>query len=386
MLAAALAGGSADILDFLLPLWAGGALGASSAQIGGLVSLELAASFAARPLAGRLADTRERTRVAAVGVLLYGLGCLGYAAAPGLGVALVAAAATGVGGALLWVAVRAITAERLAEDDEAFARLFSRVALACWSYWVPAMVLLPVVGFRGVFAGLGATCLVGAAALLVATVRPPVDATAATAVGVRDQVRRLAPLLGVVALLGTAEAGLGLLLLLHLRQEFDLEIYQIALVFLPGGVALTVLPRPLHRLAVRRGRRAVYAAGALGSAVCAASLAAAPGPVVVAGLWVLTSAGWAALTPIHESAVAELTGTDRAGTGMSLLGNAALAGGAVGTAAAGALYGATSWAVVCAALAGLLVVAALAGPWALRRTGVTNRPVAVLRPAGVVST
>ncbi|MFI2752715.1 MFS transporter [Cellulomonas sp. P22] len=381
VLAAALVGGSADILDFLLPLWAGAELGATPAQIGTLVSLELVCSFAARPLAGQLTDSRERTRVAATGALLYGLGCLGYAVAPGLAVALLAAAATGVGGALLWVAVRAMTAEHHAQDDAAFARLFSAVALASWLYWFPAIVLLPAVGYRGVFVGLGTTCLFGAAALLTAVGVPRRSVADGPSGSARDDVRRLAPLLGVVALTNVAESGVGLLLLLHLQGAFDLEVYQIALVFLPGGIALTVLPRPLHRLTVRWGRRTVYAAATAASAVFAASLAAAPGPGVIAGLWVLTSAAWAALIPIHDAAVAELSMAERTGRGMSLLGNAGLAGGAVGSAAAGALYGATSLAVVCAVLAGLLVLGAAAGPWALRRIGLQDRPMVIAAPA-----
>ncbi|WP_456789202.1 MFS transporter [Cellulomonas sp. P5_C5] len=379
VLAAALVGGSADILDFLLPLWAGDQLGASPAQIGVLVSLELVVSFAMRPVAGWLADTRERTRVAALGALLYALGCLGYAAAPGFGtVLLTAAAATGAGGALLWVSVRAITAERLAQDDEAFARLFSAVALASWLYWVPAMVLLPALGYRGVFVGIAVTCLVAVVALLRAAARPTTEASQGSA---RDDVRRLAPLLGVVALTSVAEAGVGLLLLLHLQREFDLEVGQIALVFLPGGIALTVLPRPLHRLTARWGRRTVYALATAGSAAFAAGLALAPGPVAIAALWVLTGAAWAAVVPIHEAAVTELSASNRTARGMSLLGNAALAGGAVGAAAAGVLYGATSWAAVCVALAGVLAVCAVAGPWALRRIGLRDRPTTLSEPA-----
>ncbi|RMI09058.1 MFS transporter [Cellulomonas triticagri] len=373
VLAASLVGGSADVLDFLLPLWAGVELRASPAQVGALVALELAVSVLTRPLAGWLADTRERTRVAAVGALLYGLGCLGYAVAPGLALAWVAAAATGAGGALLWVSVRAVTAERLAGDDAAFARLFSAVALASWVTWVPAMVLLPAVGYRGLFACFGVVCLVGAG-LLVVPVALPGAGPVVPGGRVRDDVRRFWPLLAVVALTGAAESGVGLLLLLHLQGAFDLEVVEIALVFLPGGIALTVLPGPLHRLTRRWGRRPVYAVALCGSAVFAASLAAAPGPLVIAGAWVLTSAAWAALTPIHEAAVAELSATSRTGRGMSLLSNAALAGGAVGSASAGALYGATSWAVVCVTLAAVLLVGAAAGPWALRRIGLRDRP------------
>ncbi|MCL3863262.1 MFS transporter [Actinotalea sp. K2] len=371
ILAASLVGGSGEILDFLIPLWVGAQLGATPAQIGALVSVELLLSFLARPLAGWLTDTRQRTRVAAAGALLYGASCLGYALAPGLPVAFVAAGAGGVGGALLWVAVRAITAERLAHDSGAFAGLFASVAFASWFFWIPSLVLLPYLGYRGVFGALATTCLVAVAALLL-TPRSPVAPTGAQP-SAPGGARRLAPLLAVVALTSLAEAGIGLLLLLHLQRAFDLEVVQIALVFLPGGIAMTVLPRYLHGITDRIGRRTVYALASAASAAFAAGLALAPSPPVIAALWVLTGAAWAAITPIHEAAIAQVL-PHRTGRGMSLLGNAALAGGAVGSALAGVLYGTTSWVLVCAVFSGLIAVGAVAGPHALRTLRIDDRP------------
>ena len=94
----------------------------------------------------------------------------------------------------------------------------------------------------------------------------------------------------------------------------------------------------------------------------------------------LTGAAWAAVIPIHEAAVTELSPAHRTARGMSLLANAALAGGAVGAAAAGALYGATSWGAVCVALSGVLAVCAVAGPWVLRRIGLRDRPTTPSEP------
>lgn len=111
LVAASIISGPVDVLDLVLPLWAGAVLGATPAQIGILLALELLASFAFRPVAGRLADTRERTRVAALGATLYAVRCLGYAFAPGIGTAYAAALVGGTGGVLLWVSIRAITGE-----------------------------------------------------------------------------------------------------------------------------------------------------------------------------------------------------------------------------------------------------------------------------------
>lgn len=59
---AALVGGPVDLMDFLIPLWAGAALGLDAAMIGLLVATELLVSFAVRFPAGLLADVRERLR------------------------------------------------------------------------------------------------------------------------------------------------------------------------------------------------------------------------------------------------------------------------------------------------------------------------------------
>ena len=81
---AALTNGPGELIDFLLPLWAGLVLDATATEVGILLALELAVSLVARPLAGVLADTRERRTVAAVGALLYAAACVGYAAAGSL--------------------------------------------------------------------------------------------------------------------------------------------------------------------------------------------------------------------------------------------------------------------------------------------------------------
>jgi MFS transporter, DHA1 family, multidrug resistance protein len=101
-LAAALASGPTEIMDFLLPLWAAADIGATPAAIGLVVAVEATASLCVRPVAGVLADRADRHLVAAVGAALYAAAFVVYALAPGIVVVGLGAVVGGAGGALFW--------------------------------------------------------------------------------------------------------------------------------------------------------------------------------------------------------------------------------------------------------------------------------------------
>ena len=372
--AAALIGGSAELLDFLIPLWGGIELGIGPSMIGVLVAVELLVSVVARPLSGWLVDTRPRTVIAAVGALLYAGSCMGYAFAGSLPIALAAAVMGGIGGAFFWVAARAVAAEFLDGDSGSLAGLLSSESFGSWFFWLPAMLLLPAWGFGGIFAALAAACL--SAAFLLLRVPRTAPAPADHAAGnYLSHTAKLAPLLLLAALTATAEAGVSLLLLLHLQASLQLEIYQIALVYLPGGIVLTLVPRLLHRFVERHGRRTGYIIASLGSALTAAGLAFSPNPFVIAALWMLTSASWAIVVPIHGAIVAEVN-KHAVGRGMGSLGNAGMLGAAAGALLAGSLYEAGSWQASCLVFAGILFCGTVLGPLMLAKLGVRNRPAA----------
>lgn len=364
-LAAAMVAGLLDVLDFLIPLWAGPALGVSPTTIGLVVGLELVCSFLARPVAGWLVDTRVRTRVAACGAFLIGLSCLGYATATGVALAAAAAAVGGIGVALTFNAVPAIVSEWLDQDDGVFARLFSAEATGAWVSWFVGMALLWAIGFTGVFAVMAATCFVAAGLLLRLPVQPPPAPDRESTW--REHGRRLAPLLALRVLVGAGEAAIGLALLLHL-QALGLQVWQIALVYLPGGVALTVLPSRMHKLVRRWGRRRVHLMAGLIGATAVGLLGLTSTPWQVAALWVGVGVAWAAELPIHQAVVTEVS-AGRVGRGMSLVSNAAVLGAAVGSGVAGFGYEIASWPVLCLAVAGVLGVAAVLGPAILDALG-----------------
>ena len=380
--------GAGEVVDFMLPLFAAASIGLTPAQIGVLLAVELAVSLAVRPAAGSLADRFERRSVAALGALLYAAACLGYACAADPALAYAAAAVGGAGGALLWVALRAIVGERLGEDSGAFAALVSAEETGSWVVFVPVFLLIGPVGYQGVFAALAVCCLVGAVIMLTAPRGPARTpsasaASADTAASAKEAepapqqtrlLRRLSPMLLAVALTMAAEGVISLLLLLHLQQEFGLGPLQIGLVFLPGGIAMGILPPHLHGLVRRCGRTRMLALASVASAGFAASLAFAPNPVVIGVCWVLAGAAWAVVFPVQQAVIAEASGQLRLGRGLGWYESAALAGGLVGTVAAGYLYEFGSWQIACLAAAAVILTGAVVVPAAVRALGVAQYP------------
>ncbi|ADB49300.1 major facilitator superfamily MFS_1 [Conexibacter woesei DSM 14684] len=385
--AASLTNGPTELIDFLLPLWAGVALGASATEVGVLVALEMAVSLIVRPPAGVLADRRERRVVAGLGALLLGLACVGYAVAGSLVVACAAAAVGGVGGALLWVPLRAIAGERLAEDSTVYPRLMAARETGTWVAFVGGLTLLSAIDFTGLFLACAAACAIGAGLLFASPSRAVGGASDASGTAGADAAgfglgpvgRRLRPMLLAVIVTMTAEAAIGMLLLLHLQRGFDLEIMEIAYVFLPGAIVMSVLPERLHGLVLRFGRTRVLAAASVASALFALSLAWAPSPAAIAVLWVLSGVAWAAVMPIQEAVVAEASG-ERVGRGMGLYESAAMTGGLLGALAAGVLYDASSWEAACVVAAAVILSGAVIVPRSVRALGVADVPVETAAP------
>ena len=173
-----------------------------------------------------------------------------------------------------------------------------------WIVLVPAVVLVPVIGYHWVFAGVVVCCVLSSWNLLSGRREggARVGASSPVAASVREERREatvsLRPMLVAVAVTMSAESAIGLLLILHLQRGFELEITQIAYVFLPGAVMMSVLPPPsgAHGADSRGGCNTCYALSSssrrclgvsqfsvLRGAVFA--LALAPSPLWIAAAW-----------------------------------------------------------------------------------------------------
>ncbi|NJP50797.1 MFS transporter [Streptomyces sp. SBST2-5] len=209
--AAALGNAPMEVLDFLLPLWAGSELRAGASVIGVLIAAEAVLSLVFRPVAGELSDRLDPRRVAAAGAVLYALSFAGYALADGLPVAFAAAALGGAGGALFWVALDAFTGRRAAGDGTAaYGALLTASGKGAFVGYAVAFTVLENAGYRPLFwAGCGA-CAV-AAALLARDQGEGVPADApssGTSEGDGSQ-RRLLPLMGIAAVTPARRPGCG---------------------------------------------------------------------------------------------------------------------------------------------------------------------------------
>ncbi|WP_109781362.1 MFS transporter [Streptomyces sp. CG 926] len=372
--AALFASAPAEVLDFLLPLWAGSALGAGAFGVGALIAFEAVLSLIVRPLAGELADRFDQRRVAVAGAGLYALSFAGYALADSLVAAFVAAGLGGAGGALFWVALRAWTGQRSQEGDRtsAYGKLLSAEGQGALVGYLVAFSLLERGGYALLFWLGGAACAVAVVALLRGPCPEragvPPRATAARRERWGAAERRLLPLMVVSAVTAAAEAGLWMLLLLRLQSDLELSPNEIALVLAPGFLVFVLLPAHAHRLTGRLGRTRVMVASFVANTLFAAGLAVVSAPPAVAALWAVAAACFAAQIPVEQATVAAASG-GRIGRAMGLYESARLAGVVAGPLVMGALYQEAGWVAACGAAAATSALGALVVPYAVRALG-----------------
>ncbi|MDI2031393.1 MFS transporter [Saccharopolyspora sp. TS4A08] len=367
--ASAFASGPMEVLDFLLPLYAGAVLAAAPGQSGALVAVCALAALVTRPLSGHLADRLNELVVAAAGAVLHAAALAGFALSGGLPAAFAMAALTGIGSAFFWVGVRSWIGGRSGGDDgRGFGRLLSFEGTGQLIAYVICFTMLEDLGYPAVFA-LGAVSALLAAVLLGFTARgdDPRPPAPSDPVSTRD----LLPFLVICGVTAALEAAMSLLLLLHLQTAHHYGPYAIASALAPGFIAFVLVPNIAHRVLARIGKRTAVMAALLASALVTGVLAAAPEPWVLSVVWIFAAAALGIAIPAEQSAISERAGA-RIGTRLSHYESAQLAGVAAGTAAIGALYQAAGIAVSGAVAAVALAITAAAVPVAWRSLTATT--------------
>lgn len=302
--------GAAAVLEFALPLYLGAVLDATAAQTGLLVATALVASVITRFVVGLLVDRHAPHTIAAL---------------------------SGVATALIWVSVSTVVGRRLRIEPAGFVDLFSAQQAGNWVIFTPAIFLLAYTDYTALFYALAASALVAAIYLTKLPAPQPGSLTKQTGYAPK-RLRAQLPLLVAVAAMVLAEAGVSLLLLLQLQRHFELGVGGAALVFLPGVIAMSVLPRFLNRAVIRFGRNRMLIVAGASSGLFAVLVLQASSPAMMAILWILAAIGWAIIVPIQQAAATEGSNDATIGRTLSRVQISSLLGGAIGAVAAGLVF------------------------------------------------
>ena len=343
--------GAAAVLEFALPLYLGAVLDATAAQTGLLVATALVASVISRFVVGLLVDRHAPHTIAAAGALLYAAACAGYATAT-LTSAFFFAALSGVATALIWVSVSTVVGRRLRVEPAGFVDLFSSQQAGNWVIFTPAIFLLAYTDYTVLLYALAASALVAAVYLTKLSAPQTGSLTAQTGYAPK-RLRAQLPLLVAVATMVLAESGVSLLLLLQLQRHFELGVGGAALVFLPGAIAMSVLPRFLNRAVTRFGRNRMLIVAGASSGLFAVLVLHASSPAMLAILWILAAIGWAIIVPLQQAAATEGSHDATIGRSLSRVQISSLLGGAIGAVAAGFVFESSNrelWVLLFAAL------------------------------------
>ena len=361
----ALTNGPTDVLEFLLPLWAGAALSATPAQTGWLVAAVSGAAVLTRPVAARLVDRGGPLPWAALGSMLFAVSLLGYALTETLWVAFLAAFVCGAGNAFFWIAVRSWASTSSPSAMSSYGRLLHHEGQGALVAYVLCFALLGQTGYSFVFTLGALSCLAGAVLLLSASSHKgepsvPSETRAETTPG------QTFPFLVLCAVTAAVESGVALVLLIHLQQSLGFTVYEVAYVLAPGFIAFVLVPTKAASVTRNMGvTRAITLTLAM-SAALGWTLMFSPPAVLIAVVWTAYCACLGVVIPTEQAVVAHASG-QRVGKGMSRYENSQLLGVALGSAAFGLLYSANGLAVSGLVAGVVLATCALGTPYLLRK-------------------
>ena len=333
---------SSVFLWFGLPIY-GKSLGASALTIGGLYSVFTASTVLLRPAVGWGLDRfgRKHFFVAALGA--NAIAMVVFSLAGDIPRLYLARLVQGVGGSIMWVSVNTIVADLSASGargqamgrvDEmqarsgmygAFVGFTLMFLLSAKTAWQAAFTTYAILAAISVFL----------AWKNVPETRPP----SASAVESRHRIpRQLFILLVIVFTTGASAAMLSPIYLIFLQDKFTTEVSVLAWAFFPAGLVFSFLPSRLGRLSDRFGRAVPMAIGLIGAGLLSLFLPGLPSIVWLVVLYTLSAVGWAMADPAEAAMVADLTGSEKRGTGYGLYEFADSFGATVGPLLGGWLY------------------------------------------------
>ena len=350
-------------ISFVLPIYAQ-QLGASAADIGGLFFVFAIVIVLIRPLAGAAMDSFGRKNFFLLGLVCYVVAMGWFAAATDIAALYMARLIQGIGAALTWIASYTIAAELAvsgrrgealgqvdgASDRGAFCgALVALLPLALlplrlgWRVLFLSYAVLAIIGVGVAWWGVPETRLVRPRALpsgkrlrwsVYRVLGVMVTTESAAAPVSRSFLRLLVVAFGTKA----SWALVSPLLLIYLQQKFSMELWQLALAYLPATLILGFLPAYTGRLSDRTDRIPLIALGLGWSGLVSFFLPNLPNLAYFTAFYALNAFGIVTTMPAQKALAGDLTRREDWGKAFGLYTFAGSMGSAIGPLLGGWLY------------------------------------------------
>lgn len=328
-------------ITFALPLRAED-LGASAFEIGALYSLFTAAVFVIRPLAGIGLDKLGRRPFFILATLFYASANLLYALSSGVVDLLVARGLQGAGFALLAITTETITADLTQQHQRSIA-MGRNLASQTRGGMVGATIGFTLVGAMPLYAWVYSFWSFFAVSILAVLI----SSWVIPETNIKRQDKHLEKFTppgtygGVLVIIFAAAFAAALIqpfYLIYLRARFSLELYMLAVAFLPIGLAYAILPSLLGKITQHWRRPVAVATGLIIAAIFYAGVPLVDAlPVVLAAIF-MASMGMVLVDLTKSAWVGDLSSGGSRGRTFGLAALAAGGGAVMGPIAGGWIY------------------------------------------------
>ncbi|GJL90385.1 MAG: hypothetical protein DHS20C04_00440 [Hyphococcus sp.] len=329
-------------ITFALPLRAED-LGGTAIQIGALYSIFTISVFVIRPLTGVGLDAIGRRPFFLAAALFYFAANLFYATNSSIEGLYVARALQGFGFAILAITTEAITSD-ITDARTRAAAMGANIASQTRGGMVGATVGFTLVGMIPLYAWAYSFWIftaVSVGAIAIAAGSLPETAARQRGTPVRQSFSMPPQYLQILAIIFSA-AFAGALIqpyyLIYLRARFDVELYMLALAFLPIGVAYAALPSLLGRFSDKIHRASAIALGLVLTATFYGLVPIAGGFFWVIGAFLAAAIGSVLLDLTKNAWVADISVEGTIGRTFGLAALASGGGAATGPLAGGYIY------------------------------------------------
>jgi len=328
---------------FALPIY-GKRIGADAIQIGLFFSVFSLMAVILRPLIGAALDRFGRRPFLLLGLVGYAVTMLVIAFSNKVWHITLARACQGSASALLWLSVRAITADVAGTDERG--RSFGTMPQASYrgaiiGTFIGFAVLTAVGiegGWRPLFLGYTVMCVIAA---VLALIHIPETNPAVTSHVEPRPLPRSRPwvlLLLVTAVTGASWAMITPILMIFLQEKLTTNVANLGLAYFPAALIWATLPSRLGAMSDRFGRKPMMVTGLIAASASSFSIPHIGSLLGLAALWAFQALCYAAGDPAEAALVADLTGGDQRGRAYGMYTMAAELGATLGPLVGGSLY------------------------------------------------